>query len=346
MSTKLWYNQFKDGWLNALPLGNGRLAAMFYGNPKREQIQLNEESLWTSRQLKEEYSTSPEIMQEIRTLLFNEEYEKAGELSDKYLLANPPRVRHYQTAGDIFIDFSDKSDISDYIKELDLKTGITSCSYKKNGAEYEEECFISQKYDVVCFRIKTKNGEKFSFKSSLIREKNAEERQKNGDGQKITVTNTENGVLTVGQIIDEDNEMFGKGGENLRFGSYMAIKTDGQLSSHDGIIEVKDASEAVIFADVETDYDVNTFDFDRNKDFVSILKEKVEKTLKTDYNEIKEAQALRKCFCKAMREAWARELYHCSPPCPNHGRTEALKVFAQEETSQLTQNGRTANRPM
>lgn len=289
MSTKLWYNQFKDGWLNALPLGNGRLAAMFYGNPKREQIQLNEESLWTGRQLKEEYSTSPEIMQEIRTLLFNEEYEKAGELSDKYLLANPPRVRHYQTAGDIFIDFSDKSDVSDYIKELDLKTGITSCSYKKNGAEYEEECFISQKYDVVCFRIKTKNGEKFSFKSSLIREKNAEERQKNGDGQKITVTNTENGVLTVGQIIDEDNEMFGKGGENLRFGSYMTIKTDGQLSSHDGIIEVKDASEAVIFADVETDYDVNTFDFDRSRDFVSILKEKTEKALKTDYNEIKEA---------------------------------------------------------
>ena len=174
MSTRLWYNQFKDGWLNALPLGNGRIAAAFYGNPKTEQIQLNEESLWTGKPLKEKYSTSPEIMKEIRTLIFNEEFEKAGELSDKYFRTTPPRVRFYQTAGDIFIDFADKSDASNYKKELELKTGIASCSYDKSGIHYEDECFVSEKYDVLCYRIRTKNGEKFSFNASLIRLKNSD----------------------------------------------------------------------------------------------------------------------------------------------------------------------------
>src|SRR5450756_405511 len=45
---KLWYLQpAGDNWLAALPLGNGRLGAMVYGNPSRECIQLNESTIWT-----------------------------------------------------------------------------------------------------------------------------------------------------------------------------------------------------------------------------------------------------------------------------------------------------------
>ena len=53
MSTLLWHNEFKDDWMWALPLGNGRIGAMQYGNPHREQIEINEESLWSGRQIKE-----------------------------------------------------------------------------------------------------------------------------------------------------------------------------------------------------------------------------------------------------------------------------------------------------
>ena len=53
MSTKLWYNKFVDDWMWALPLGNGRIGAMLYGNPDCEQIEINEESLWSGKQQKE-----------------------------------------------------------------------------------------------------------------------------------------------------------------------------------------------------------------------------------------------------------------------------------------------------
>ena len=55
MSTKLWYDRFVDEWIRALPLGNGRVGAMVYGNPHKETIEINEESLWSGRQIREEY---------------------------------------------------------------------------------------------------------------------------------------------------------------------------------------------------------------------------------------------------------------------------------------------------
>lgn len=45
-SMKLWYDKPASVWVEALPLGNGRLSAMVYGNPQLEEIQLNEETFW------------------------------------------------------------------------------------------------------------------------------------------------------------------------------------------------------------------------------------------------------------------------------------------------------------
>ena len=47
----LWHNRYEEDWLRAFPLGNGRVAAMVYGGPDREILQINEESLWSGRQL-------------------------------------------------------------------------------------------------------------------------------------------------------------------------------------------------------------------------------------------------------------------------------------------------------
>ena len=45
----LWYEQPADTWNEALPVGNGRLAAMVFGQTGTERIQLNEESLWSGK---------------------------------------------------------------------------------------------------------------------------------------------------------------------------------------------------------------------------------------------------------------------------------------------------------
>ena len=43
---KLWYKQPAANWNEALPIGNGKLAAMVFGQASHERLQLNEESIW------------------------------------------------------------------------------------------------------------------------------------------------------------------------------------------------------------------------------------------------------------------------------------------------------------
>ena len=44
----LWYNAPAKSWsMDALPIGNGYLGAMFFGKVYEERIQFNKESLWT-----------------------------------------------------------------------------------------------------------------------------------------------------------------------------------------------------------------------------------------------------------------------------------------------------------
>lgn len=59
MSTTLWYDRYRNDWIHALPLGNGRVGAMFYGSPDRETIEINEESLWSGRRIKETNHATP-----------------------------------------------------------------------------------------------------------------------------------------------------------------------------------------------------------------------------------------------------------------------------------------------
>ena len=43
----LRYESPAENWDQALPVGNGRLGAMVFGNPLYERLQLNEDSIWS-----------------------------------------------------------------------------------------------------------------------------------------------------------------------------------------------------------------------------------------------------------------------------------------------------------
>ena len=126
MSTKLWYDRYQNDWIHALPLGNGRVGAMFYGNPHRETMEINEESLWSGRQIRETNHATPADLQKIRELIFEDRLAEAAQLSRETFLADPPRVRFYESMGEILIDFTDKTDFTDYRKELELSTATAA----------------------------------------------------------------------------------------------------------------------------------------------------------------------------------------------------------------------------
>ena len=293
MSTKLWYDRYKEGWLNALPLGNGKIAAMFFGNPYVEHIQVNEESLYSGKQMEEKYNTSAEMLDRIRQMIFDGDYEGACALSDVHFLAEPPRVRFYQTIGDIYVDFRDKGAVENYHKELELTTGVAKASYLRSGVRFESESFISQKYNALAYRVHTTEGEKFSFDLKYERvdamgdERPEEER--NIAGQRVSVGSQGNTITMEGAAIDGSHPHYGEGGESTHFGGMVTVKTDGVVCAHDGTLTVTDATEAVIYASFETDYDVNTFDFDRSKDYMSVIGRRLETVAAADYREVLES---------------------------------------------------------
>ena len=78
---KLWYNQPAQQWVEALPVGNGRLGAMVYGDPAHEKIQLNESTVWAGQPNRNDNPDAKEALPEVRKLIFEGKYKEAQDLA-------------------------------------------------------------------------------------------------------------------------------------------------------------------------------------------------------------------------------------------------------------------------
>ena len=94
---KLWYRQPAKDWVEALPIGNGRLGAMVFGGIDQERIQINEETLWDGRKLDRHNPKSLEALPKVRKLLFDGQNEQATQLAAETMMGTPCRIDSYQT---------------------------------------------------------------------------------------------------------------------------------------------------------------------------------------------------------------------------------------------------------
>ncbi len=274
MSTKIWYDRFVNDWMNAMPLGNGRIGAMLYGNPDCEQIEINEESLWSGKQLVEENHATPEILAEIRRLIAEERLREATALSRDTFLATPPRVRFYESIGEIFVDFEDKSEYTNYHKELELSDAIGTVKWTKGNVEYKSECFTSEEYDVFVYRVEATKP--FTASVTVKRKQDAYTGAINPDT-----------IVMNGRIIYETSDSYGEGGEGMAFGGMMKIKTDGTLRDLHDRVEIQDATYIVLYNAFATNYNVQIFDIDESIDYRKILKEQIAKVENVCYDDVK-----------------------------------------------------------
>ena len=274
MSTRLWYDRFVDDWMNALPLGNGRVGAMLYGNPHCEQIEINEESLWSGKQIKEENHATPEILAEIRKLIEEERLSEATALSRDTFLATPPRVRFFESFGEVFVDFDDKSEYTNYHKELELSNAIASVKWTKSDVNYESECFISEEYDIFAYRVKA--DKPFACNVTLKRKQDA-----------YTGTILNDTLIMNGRIIYETDPNYGEGGEGMSFGAIMKVKSDGELKREHDRITVNNATYLVIYSAFATDYNVQKYDFDETIDYRAIIRDQMSKVENLCYCDVK-----------------------------------------------------------
>ncbi len=275
MSTNLWHNEFKNDWMWALPLGNGRVGAMLYGNPDCEQIEINEESLWTGRQIQEKYHASPEALSEIRKLIFEEKLDEAADLARKTFLSDPPVVRSYESFGEVFIDFFDKSPFTNYRKELELSEAIARVSWRKSGIDFKSETFVSPDYDSLVYKVTT-NDKLFSCKVTVKRKQDA-----------YTGCIDGNTIIMNGRTTFATTAHHGEGGEGMSFGAKLHIDTDGSLSCEHSDVIVTDATYIIVYGAFATNYNIDKFDIDESIDYRKKLNDDIAKITKLNYEDIK-----------------------------------------------------------
>lgn len=166
-SLKLWYESPADAtvadspngwqddaeWLKGLPLGNGSLGAVVFGDVAMERIQLNEETMWSGSPQDCDNPDAPQYLDKIRQLLFEGKYKEATELTNRTQVCtgqgsgggNGSTVPFgcFQTMGDLWIDFANKEAYSDYRRELNLKGRDYLSLTRESIAKAEKKTFES-----------------------------------------------------------------------------------------------------------------------------------------------------------------------------------------------------------
>lgn len=166
-STYLWYTTPAKAWEEALPVGNGRLGAMVFGNHGEERIQLNEDTYWSGGPYSTVAQGGKEILPEIQRLLFAGQPIAAHKLFGRHLMGYPVEQQKYQSIGNLHLFFENQKEVTDYHRALDLQTGITHVSYKANNVNFQRIVFSSAPDQVIAIRLTADAAQSISFKASL-----------------------------------------------------------------------------------------------------------------------------------------------------------------------------------
>jgi alpha-L-fucosidase 2 len=166
---RLWYRHAAPAWNQALPLGNGRLGAMLFGDVRRERLQLNESSLWMGGRSERDNPEALAHLAEVRRLLFAGKPQEASDLAERKLMGRPSHIQPYQYLADLRLAFEQDGEASDYQLELDLDTAVARVRYRLGGVTYQREAFVSAPDQVVVVRLTADAPGKVSFSLLLDR---------------------------------------------------------------------------------------------------------------------------------------------------------------------------------
>jgi alpha-L-fucosidase 2 len=163
----LWYAEPARSWVEALPLGNGRLGAMVFGGPGEERLQFNEDTLWTGRPHEYHHPGAVKFLPQIRQLLSEGKQREAERLAMQEFMSVPLRQMAYQPFGDLRLEFPGHEAATEYRRELDLDAATATTRYRVGDVTYRRTAFVSHPDQVIVLRIGAFGGTDLNLKSIL-----------------------------------------------------------------------------------------------------------------------------------------------------------------------------------
>lgn len=245
-----WYAQPAKEWVEALPMGNGRLGVMIFGGADIARIQLNDDSLWPKGAGWESKGGTKKDMDDVRELLLKGENKKADSLIvEKF--ANLKIKKSHQTLGDLFIDFDHKN-ISDYRRELNLGNAMAKVQYKVDGKQFIQKVFVSHPHRVIMIECSIEGEDGLNGKIRLSRPED------NGFPTAKTRAASNNMLVMEGEVTqreavyrDEIKPIL----DGVKFETCLLVKNEGgEIVMGDDYLELKKVNKATFYIVSNSDF--------------------------------------------------------------------------------------------
>lgn len=227
---KLWYQQPAKTWVEALPVGNSSMGAMVYGGTSREELQLNEETLWGGGPYRNDNPKALESLAEVRNLIFSGKTMDAQNLIDQTFYTGRNGMP-YQTIGSLIIEAPGHEKAKNYYRDLDLERAVATTRYQVDGVNFQREVFASFPDRVIIVRFTTDKPGELNFKVSYDSPLQSTVRKQ---GKKLVLR--------------------GKGGDHEGVKGVIEVETQSQVIAEDGKVSLTDKYISVEHATAATLY--------------------------------------------------------------------------------------------
>lgn len=248
---RLWYDRPAATWEESLPLGNGRIGAMVYGNPSDELYRLNEETLWSGGPSDWNNPNAIEALPLVRKAIDDGDYALAEQLWKDN--AQGPYSARYLPMADLHIKTPGAAEATGLIRDLDLNTALASVSYKVGEVSYTRTTFISYPDQVMVVQICSDGKDAVEFEASLSSQLRFSTEAWGKNGLKLTGKAP---VYVANRDYDPNLVSYDETGvEGMNFITAIDIKADGgTVSSTDSTVAVKGARKATIILGAGTSF--------------------------------------------------------------------------------------------
>ncbi len=245
-SQSIWFQKPAASFESSLPVGNGRLGGMLFGDPKGDRVILNEISMWSGQPAEQNRKDAWQKRGHIVELLKKGKNSEAESLMNSAFTCDGPGSEAggpygtYQILGDLHVDFPGSSQTPpSYRRELDLSTATAHVEIEDLGGRQTRELIASAPDQVLAYYIKSSAANGLNFTTHLTRPERATVRAQGAD-----------------ELAMEGRLSNGSGGDGLAYIARLKVVLPhhGSVSITDGKVAVTGADEVLLLVTAGTNY--------------------------------------------------------------------------------------------
>lgn len=246
---KLWYNAPATVWEEALPIGNGRIGAMVYGNPLQEVYQLNKESIWSGYPQDWNNPKAANALPQVREAVDRGDYAKASELWKAN--AQGPYTARYLPMANLMLDQLTRGEARNLYRELNISNALSTVTYEADGVKYRRTSFISYPDQVMVIKIAADRPQAVSLHirlNSLLRY------TVQTKGEKTLILNGKAPAYVANRDYDPHQVVYDdKRGTQFKV-QVELLPDGGHCEANDSALTVRNANEVVLLLSAVTDF--------------------------------------------------------------------------------------------